>query len=157
MATRKPAGRTRARRSTKGAARASTRKSKATKGKVKTETTVGSRVHAASQWEGLDGSAIWPRSAATSPKAKPASKTKAKPTPEPKVEAQPVSIPTPTPPAPPPGPAFGPEDWVVVRYEGQSMFSHPQAGLFVYGTTTTLRGEVAQTLAGVDGFVVQKA
>ena len=44
------------------------------------------------------------------------------------------------------------DEWVGVVYEGPEMFVHAQAGVFVRGTRTRLRREVAAELAARNGF-----
>jgi hypothetical protein len=52
---------------------------------------------------------------------------------------------------------FANEAWVSVTYEGQDMFVHPKAGVFVQGTTTRLAGRLAIELADRGSFRLRKA
>lgn len=52
---------------------------------------------------------------------------------------------------------FAPDEWIALTYEGESMFCHPEAGVFVRGTTTRLRGSVARELAAEGQFKARRA
>ena len=161
MGTRKPAGRTRQRRSTQ-------RRPK--RGKAKTETAVGTRPGGDATWEGLDGSATTketPMAKSKEEAAKPEPKPAVADAPE--VEAPPEDAAVQPEPAPEPAPAepepassqpepaattWDPDAWVRVSYTGEGLIQHPEAGLFVHGTTTMLRGRVAESFVGVEGFEV---
>ncbi|MGE0708492.1 MAG: hypothetical protein AB7N76_21125 [Planctomycetota bacterium] len=53
--------------------------------------------------------------------------------------------------------SFEPSEWVAVTYEGEEMFVHPRAGIFVRGTTTRLRGTLATELAEAGAFRLRRA
>lgn len=54
------------------------------------------------------------------------------------------------PPPPPPPPPLG--EWVPIVYEGATVFSDADAGVFVAGTRTRLKARVAARLLRVEGF-----
>jgi hypothetical protein len=89
-----------------------------------------------------------PKAKAPAPKAKKAAPKATKPAPAPKpapaakpVEPRAKIVLRPT-----------SDGWVEVTYEGEGMFVHRDAGVFVRGTTTRLKAKIADQLRGTQGF-----